>query len=160
MQDSTDGVDMEETTYDDDEEGDEDDDDIIDEENLDRYAQYQQAFEDAKETDTFGYVLQPTTAIDNLSQSQTNSSSNKQTIRTPKDLAAISWAAFCTGDKNNIQRDVMKIQALDMVNVLQRLQLAAAMLREEKKKWVAKLALAGITDIMNEGENDGGAESL
>ena len=38
----------------------------------------------------------------------------------------------------------MKIQALDMTNVLQRLQLAAAMLREEKKKLKAKLSLAGI----------------
>ena len=40
----------------------------------------------------------------------------------------------------------MKIQALDMTNVLQRLQLASAMLRAEATKLKAKLALAGIKD--------------
>jgi len=132
-----------------DDEDDEDDELAEDEtefDKLDRVAQFQQAFESAKETDTFGYVLQPTNAMDDLSP-QTKP---KQTTRSPKDLTAISWAAFCTGDKNNMQRDVMKIQALDMTNVMQRLQLASTMLREEKKKWKAKLALAGIKDIGEE----------
>jgi hypothetical protein len=157
MQDSNEGgVDVDnnteaddETTDDNDEEDEEEntsseDDDETDENNIDRVAQFYQAFESAKEADTFGYISQSTTHADNLSKQTTDS--NKGTIRNSKDLAAISWASFCTGEKNNLQRDVIKIQALDTTNVLQRLQLAAAMLREEKKKWKAKLALAGITD--------------
>ncbi|KAL9187452.1 hypothetical protein ACHAXT_001555 [Thalassiosira profunda] len=107
----------------------------------DRVAQFREAFESAKETDTFGYVLQPSDANDDLSQKH-----SKQTIRTPKELTAISWAAYCTGETNDIQREVMKIKALDMTDVMQRLQLASAMLREEKKKWKAKLALARVSD--------------
>eukprot|EP00581_Thalassiosira_minuscula_P002442 CAMPEP_0183736074 /NCGR_PEP_ID=MMETSP0737-20130205/48442_1 /TAXON_ID=385413 /ORGANISM="Thalassiosira miniscula, Strain CCMP1093" /LENGTH=493 /DNA_ID=CAMNT_0025969989 /DNA_START=61 /DNA_END=1542 /DNA_ORIENTATION=- len=171
MKDSSEGVDLdssegktiinEDDKYDDEEEEDEDEeDDLLDDptndDNLDRLAQFQKAFQHAKETDTFGYVVQPTTAIDDLSQTEyikQQTSSTATNIRTPKDLTAISWAAFCTGDKNNIQRDVMKIQALDMSNVMQRLQLASAMLREEKKKLAAKLALAGIKEIMEEGKD-------
>jgi hypothetical protein len=152
MQDSNEGVDVEnteaddETTYDieEDEKENASSEDEADD-NIDRVTQFYQAFESAKEADTFGYILQSTHAPDNLSK-QTES---KGTIRNFKDLAAISWASFCTGEKNNLQRDVIKIQALDTTNVLQRLQLAAAMLREEKKKWKAKLALAGITDSGN-----------
>lgn len=117
-----------------------------DDDALDRVAQFERAFEDANESDTFGYVLQPSNAVDNLSQRTTRSSA----VRSPKDLTAISWAAFCTGDRNDLQRDVMKIQALDTTNVMQRLQLAAAMLREEKKKWTAKLALAEMKDAGKE----------
>lgn len=155
MTDSSEGVDIkdtaknEETTDDEDEEDDEDE--LAEnetDENLDRLAQFRQAFESAKETDTFGYVLQPTNAIDDPPQTE----SKQSKVRTPKDLTAISWAAFCTGEKNNIKRDVVKIQALDITNVLQRLQLASAMLREEKKVWKAKLALAGIKDDGNEEE--------
>ncbi len=149
MQDSNEGVDVDnteaddETTYDD-EEDEEENASLEDEadENIDRVAQFYQAFESAKEADTFGYIFQSTHAPDNLSTQK----DSKGTIRNSKDLAAISWASFCTGEKNNLQRDVIKIQALDTTNVLQRLQLAAAMLREEKKKWKAKLALAGITE--------------
>ena len=161
MQDSNEGgvdvditeADDDETTDDNDEEDEEEntsseDDDETDENNIDRVAQFYQAFESAKEADTFGYIFQSTHAPDNLSTQK----DSKGTIRNSKDLAAISWASFCTGEKNNLQRDVIKIQALDTTNVLQRLQLAAAMLREEKKKWKAKLALAGITDSGNKDE--------
>jgi len=156
MQDSNEGVEEEDSEvgdnnirmYDDKEMDDEDD--IIPEsdmdEKIDRVKQFRQAFENAKETDTFGYVLPPT--LDILLKSE----SIGEAVRTAQDLAAISWAAFCTGEKNNIARDVMKIQALDTNNVLQRLQLAAAMLRDEKKKCRAKLASAGIKDTMNEEE--------
>jgi len=163
MQDSNEGgVDVDnteayddETTDDDndeeDEEGEnassEEEDETDDENNIDRVAQFYRAFESAKEADTFGYIFQSTDP-----SKQTATDSNEGTIRNPKDLAAISWASFCTGEKNNLQRDVIRIQALDTTNVLQRLQLAAAMLREEKKKWKAKLALAGITDSGNTDE--------
>ena len=141
---STEGVDIEnEAKANNDELEEDDDDDLleeeIDESKMDRVAQFQKAFEDAKETDTFGYVL------------QTINVNDKSIIRTPKDLTAISWAAFCTGKADNIQREVMKIQALDEINILKRLQLAAAMLREEKKVLRAKLSLAGVQDssVMN-----------
>lgn len=153
MQESNEGIEERNTDVDDniinDDEDIDDEDDMTDyatDVQIDRVEQFRQAFENARESDTFGYVLPPT--IDIIPKSATKEAA----VRTAKDLAAISWAAFCTGEKNNIARDVMKIQALDMKNVLQRLQLAAAMLRDEKKKCRAKLAMAGIKDTMNEGE--------
>ena len=142
--DSSEGVDIETGEIEEDDEEDDDDmlEEEIDESKMDRVAQFQKAFEDAKETDTFGYVL------------QTISVNDKSTIRTPKDLTAISWAAFCTGKADNIQREVMKIQALDETNVLKRLQLAAAMLREEKKVLRAKLSLAGVQDSSSNNEQE------
>ena len=141
MQDSSEGVDIENTATDDDDDDDEEDDDedesaegsTDNDEKMDRVAQFQTAFENAVEIDTFGYKT-------------IKLQSEQAAIRTPKDITAISWAAFCTGDTSNMQREVMKIQALDMTNVLQRLHLAAAMLMEEKKKLRAKMALAGIKE--------------
>jgi len=134
---------------------DDDDNDDDDSEILDRVAQFQEAFESAKETDNQGYILQPTTATDNLS-------SEKIALRSPKDLTAISWAAFCTGSKDgskdSIQRQAIQIQALDMTNVIQRMQLASAMLREEQNSLKAKLALAGIQDILKGGDGGVGDE--
>lgn len=154
MQDSNEGVEEGSTeggdntygTYDDESMDDEDNMPEDENEKIDRVEQFRQAFENAKDIDTFGYVLPPT--LDILPKSLERGA----TFRTAKDLAAISWAAFCTGDQNNIAKDVIKIQALDTTNVLQRLQLAAAMLRDEKKKCRAKLALAGIKDTANEEE--------
>jgi hypothetical protein len=120
---------------------------------VDRVTQFETAFESAKESDNQGYILQPSTATDNLS----SSNKNDNVLRTPKDLTAISWAAFCTGEPDNIQRQAIQIQALDMTNVIQRLQLASAMLREEQMSLKAKLALAGIKD--GDG-GDGNDESL
>ncbi|KAL3789971.1 hypothetical protein ACHAWO_002025 [Cyclotella atomus] len=103
----------------------------------DRRSRYFKAFEDAKIADTQGYI------------SQNIDPSKSTTIRSLKDLTAISWAVFCTDDvtqmseQDEIQHNVFKIQALDHTNVLQRLNLGAAMLRMEMKKLKAKLALAG-----------------
>lgn len=163
MKDSSEGVDLESNARGDDDvdESDEedDDDDDDDSEILDRVAQFQEAFDSAKETDHQGYILQPTTATDNLSNNQ----KEVPLLRSPKDLAAISWAAFCTGSKDgskdSIQRQAMQIQALDMTNVIQRMQLASAMLREEQKSLTAKLALAGIQDIFRDGDAGVGDES-
>lgn len=144
MQDSSsEGVNLEDDTANNEavenEDDKEDEDDLLEDDidKMDRVSQFGEAFEAARDTDTFGYVVK---IINVSSQTETK----KKAIRTTKDLTAISWAAFCTGENDNIQREVMKIQALDMTNVLQRLQLAAAMLREEKKKLKAKLSLAGI----------------
>jgi hypothetical protein len=118
--------------------------DLDDEEFPDRRSKYCAAFEEALESDTQGYIT-PTT-------------SNKPS-RTLKDLTAISWAAFCTSelDSNNaedMQQNVFKIQALDTTNVLTRLQLGAAMLRMEKQKWRAKLALAGMGNKAGTGDDE------
>lgn len=156
MRDSTEGVDFfesnerdntEEDYMSDDDDDDDDDGDYL--KRIDRVRQFQEAFESAKESDNQGYILSTTAATDNLS------SKEKEVMRSPKDLTAISWAAFCTGDKDNIQRRAIQIQALDMTNVIQRLQLASGMLREEQKSLKAKLALAGIID----GGNVSGDES-
>jgi hypothetical protein len=129
---------------------DDDDDDEEEEgsegfETLDRRSRYHEAFENAKNSDTQGYISQ---TID----------PSKSSIRTIKDLTAISWAVFCTSDlahtteAEEIQHNVFRIQALDMTNVVQRLNLGAALLRMEKKKLKAKLAVAGNTDEKNEEE--------
>lgn len=160
MKDSSEGLDLDSnkdiTSNEDDvddEEDEEEDDEDDDSDTLDRVAQFQEAFESAKETDNQGYILQPTVTNDNLSEKD-----EKVRLRSPKDLNAISWAAFCTGPNDNskesIKRQAIQIQALDMTNVIQRMQLASAMLREEQKSLKAKLALAGIQDIMRGG--DGG----
>ena len=166
MRDSSEGVDLESnkdsTSNEEDDDDEEEDDGDDDSEILDRVAQFQEAFESAKETDNQGYILQPTTTTtDNLSRQK----DEKVQLRSPKDLTAISWAAFCTGQNDNskesIKRQAIQIQALDMTNVIQRMQLASAMLREEQKSLKAKLALAGIQDIMRGGDGGdiGGDES-
>jgi Lon protease-like protein len=158
MQDSNEGVDVPSSGQEEEEDDaiedteDEDDGNALpddSDEDIDRVAQFAAAFESAKEADTFGYIMPSTLAVPDNLLSKAGGSSKQTTIRNSKDLVGISWAAFCTGDKNNLQRDVIKIQALDMTNILKRLQLAASMLLEEKKRLKAKLALAGITDPGN-----------
>lgn len=158
MQDSNEGVDVPSS-------GQEEEDDAIDDteddeialpddpdEDIDRVAQFAAAFESAKEADTFGYIMPSTLAVpDNL---RPKAESSQTTVRNSRDLAGISWAGFCTGEKNNLRRDVIKIQALDMTNILKRLQLAASMLLEEKKRLKAKLALAGMSDPGNTESRD------
>jgi len=158
---------------------------------MNRLAQFHSAIQMAMEADSRGYVTTtPTTTAESsspLPSSTTTASNNnsvksdKLKIKTPKELTAISWAAFCTspsyyatssyaamtsrgngsndGSGNdyfiNIAQDVFKIQALDMTNVLSRMKLALAMLREEEKKLIAKLALKGIAyDSKDENEGD------
>ena len=155
MQESNEGVDVPSSGQEEDDaiEDNEDDDNTLPDESdevIDRVAQFAAAFESAKEA---GYIMPSTLAVpDNLLSKA--GPSKQTTIRNSKDLAGISWAAFCTGEKNNLQRDVIKIQALDMTNILKRLQLAASMLLEEKKRLKAKLALAGITDPGNTESRD------
>ena len=136
----------------DEDEDDDDDDEGIDGEaddaHLDRVAQFQKAFESAKEAETIGDVRRPNDAPDTHAP-DTNAPTPAGT-RTPVDLAALSWAAFCTGAAGDVHRDVAKIQALDAADVTQRLKLAAAMLGEERKKLKAQMAMVGIKRIMDE----------
>ncbi len=159
MQETIEGVVLQNSDFedqiDDDEDDDDDNDNQVDvpreetEELIDRRTRFHTAFQNAKQSDTYGYVTPSTPTSDNLS---------KPTIRSPKDLTALSWAAFCTADPSDLteaeelQQNVFKIQALDMTNVMTRLQLSAAMLRMEKKRLQAKLALAGMGKSENEEE--------
>ena len=159
MQESNEGVDVPSSGQEEDDaiEDNEDDENALPDESdevIDRVAQFAAAFESAKEADTFGYIMPSTLAVPDDNLLSKAGPSKQTTIRNSKDLAGISWAAFCTGEKNNLQRDVIKIQALDMTNILKRLQLAASMLLEEKKRLKAKLALAGITDPGNTESRD------
>ncbi len=144
----------------------------------DRLAQFHNAVQMAIEADSQGYVTTGTATIDTGNGNTSSAKSNTPDVKTPKELTAISWAAFCTspsyyftssyaamtsrgsGSGNdyfiNIAQDVFKIQALDVTNVLSRMKLALAMLREEEKKLIAKLALKG---IMTDDDDDNGDES-
>jgi len=131
----TDGVDVQDSLDEDEDEDNEEDEYTEGSDKLvDRYEQFKSVMEEAKDSDSQGYVIQQTDANDKLPQSKK---------RSKKELVAMSWAAFCTGNDNNVQHDVIKIQALDITNVIQRLQLASAMLRDEKKK-LTMIALGGI----------------
>ena len=63
--------------------------------------------------------------------------------RTPQELTAISWAAFCT---NVLPEEdaAYRIQALDSDDVFERLKLASHMLREKKKRLRQLMEKAGI----------------
>lgn len=143
MQDTSEGVDDtdDSTMQDVEDDDDEEEEGVLGGENGDRMAQFREAFMSAKECcDYQGYVIQPTAGSD------TPSTDKKNPARSPKDLTAISWACFCTGEKDNMQQNVFKIQALDMTSPLQRLHLGAALMRMEKKKLQAKLSLVGLRE--------------
>lgn len=95
---------------------------------LDRRGRFKQAYEVALSTDTQGYMTrQGGITID----------------RSPQELTAISWAAFCT----NIlpAEDVLvRIQALDCQDLFERLKLAAHMLKEKKNSLKVAMKKAGI----------------
>jgi hypothetical protein len=109
----------------DDDDDDEDDDDHVKE--LDRRGRFRQAYQVAMDTDTQGYFLPQQDAND----------------RTPQELTAISWAAFCT---EVLAEDdaAFRIQALDSESLLDRLKLASHMLQEKKSQLQTKLIKAGV----------------
>lgn len=78
--------------------------------------------------------------------------------RTPQELTAVSWAAFCT--ESDPQEDVTyRIQALDSNSLFDRLKLAAHMLREKKSKLREKMQEAGLKFRKDELDEDSSAES-
>lgn len=97
----------------------------------DRMSQYKEAFLQAKNSDSQGYMI---------------SSDRKESERDIQDLAAISWAAFCTNDVD----DKYRIQALDINSLFDRLKLGSYMLREKKAELEAKLALSEINTSNDE----------
>ena len=104
--------------------GDDEDDEVSE---LDRKGRFRQAYDVALSTDTQGYCVP--------------NSSNLE--RTPQELTAISWAAFCT---NVLPEEdaAYRIQALDSDDVFERLKPASHMLREKKKRLRQLMEKAGI----------------
>lgn len=80
------------------------------------------------ETDTQGYYLQK--------------SANK-VERSPQELTALSWAAFCT---NVLPEEdaAFRIQALDCDDLFDRLKLGSHMLREKKNYLREQMKMAGL----------------
>jgi hypothetical protein len=113
----------------DDDDDDEDDDDEDDDEmaELDRRARFRQAYNVALSTDTQGYCVAKTSAIE----------------RSPQELTALSWATFCT---NVLPEEdaAFRIQALDCDDLFDRLKLASHMLREKKNQLRQLMKKAGL----------------
>jgi hypothetical protein len=63
--------------------------------------------------------------------------------RTPQELTAISWAAFCT---NLLPEEdaTFRIQSLDCDNLFDRLKLASHMLRQKKNQLKQQMEKAGL----------------
>jgi hypothetical protein len=93
---------------------------------MDRLNRYQTAYRIALATDTQGYCV-------------TDSSGG----RTPQELTAISWAAFCT-DLVPEAMPTARIQALDSDDLFERLKLAAHTLKQKESQLKAQLVQAGI----------------
>lgn len=116
-----------------------DDDDDDDEENdsaePDRRARFMRAYKVAMDTDTQGYFL--STKQDSME-------------RTPQELTAISWAAFCT-ELLEEEDATFRIQALDSEVLLDRLKLASHMLQQKKATLQKKMEKAGLRGDDEEG---------
>jgi hypothetical protein len=104
---------------------DEEDDDVEEDRLFDRRRRYYQAYRVALEVDTQGYVV-PFQEVD------------ADMFRSPKELSAISWAAFMTEILPE-EDAIYRIQALDELNVLKRLALASYLLRQKRGKLQSKL---------------------
>jgi hypothetical protein len=106
---------------------DEDEDDDSDDTDLDRRGRFRKAYNVALSTDTQGYCV----------------SGSKGLERTPQELTALSWAAFCT-DLFPDEDASFRIQALDCEDLFERLKLASHMLREKKNKLKQQMKTAGL----------------
>jgi hypothetical protein len=100
--------------------GDDEEEDVVE---LDRRGRFKQAYQVALATDTQGYCV----------------SEGSDTVdRTPQELAAISWASFCTNILPG-EDAAARIQALDCDSLLERLKLASLILREKKNNLKAEM---------------------
>jgi hypothetical protein len=103
------------------------DDDLDDDTELDRRGLFQQAFQVAMETDSQGYLSSAITEE-----------------RSPKELTALSWAAFCTDETMDLEVATFRIQALDETKLEERLKLASTMFKGKKSGLEAKLKNVGL----------------
>lgn len=105
--------------------GDDEDEEVA---RLDRRGRFKQAYEVALATDTQGYcVSQGGMTID----------------RSPQELTAMSWAAFCTSTIPE-EDAATRIQALDCEDLFERLKIASHMLKEKKNRLKKAMEKAGI----------------
>jgi len=88
----------------------------------DRRRRFQKAYRIALDTDSQGYVSSLTSDSNNTT---------KVVSRSPRELSAVSWAAFMT-EVMSEQDANYRIQAMDETNVFERLKLASYMLREKR----------------------------
>jgi hypothetical protein len=121
---------LEDTYYDDsyDDEGEDDgSDDIL----IDRRKRFRRAYEVALATDAQGYQVVATREGPTVAD------------RTPQELTALSWAAFCTELLPEVDAAI-RIQALDCDNVFERLKLASVLMRRKKALLRARMEKAGL----------------
>jgi len=113
-------------SYDDDEEVDGPEDTVID-----RRKRFRRAYDVALSTDTQGY--------------QVVAANEESTVadRTPQELTALSWAAFCTELLPEVDAAI-RIQALDCDNVFERLKLASVLMRRKKALLRSRMEKAGL----------------
>ena len=76
--------------------------------------------------------------------------------RSPQELTAVSWAAFCTSLLDE-EDATYRIQALDSDKLFDRLKLAGHMLKEKKEKLKSRLEQAGIK-FRGNNKNGGGGD--
>ena len=104
--------------------GDDEDEEV---EELDRKGRFRVAYNIALATDTQGYCVAKSTDLE----------------RSPQELTALSWAAFCT----NVLPDedaAFRIQALDCSDLFERLKLGSHMMREKKNQLREQMKKAGL----------------
>ena len=118
----------EEEDDDTDDEEDDDDDDDDDDQLMDRLGRFREAFDIALSSDTQGYQVKAGSSVEE---------------RSPRDLMAISWAAFST-ELVPAEAATYRIQAMDADNLFDRLKLAHFYLKEKKEKLQDKMTKAGI----------------
>ena len=94
---------------------------------LDRRGRFRQAYNVALNTDTQGYCVSQSSDIE----------------RSPQELTALSWAAFCTNVLPEEDAS-FRIQALDSEDLFDRLKLGSHMLREKKNQLREQMKKAGL----------------
>ena len=139
---------LEDTFYDDGAPEGEDDDDDEDDVSMyvDRRKRFHRAYEIALETDTQGY------------QSPAGNNGSIADHRTPQELTALSWAAFCS----ELLRETdapFRVQALCSATLFDRLKIASAMLQRKKKLLRARMERAGLRLRGDEEEESGGGDN-
>jgi len=131
----------------DDDEDDDDDDDYLDDYDYDSGTRsaFEKAFHTAKASDTQGYTILSSISNGDSGVGESSSSSTTSTTKTRsiQELTALSWAYLSKdvwGEEDDEENTLLKyrLQALNTVDLSDRLILASELLIEQKKKLVEK----------------------
>jgi len=127
----------------DDDDDDDDDDEVDTYLDLDRLGRFRQAFAISLASDTQGYRI------------TSNSNNDNNGDLSPRELMAVSWAAFCT-ELVPSEEATYRIQAMDADHLFERLKLALFYLKEKKAQLEEKMTKAGIRteDIKSDDNNN------